>query len=93
MPLIRRIPKRGFNNAEFRTTYSIVNVGDLDQFEAGTTIDESLLREKKVIRGISDGLKILANGELKKKISVTANKVSAGAREKIERAGGSVTLK
>ena len=93
MPLIRRIPKRGFNNAEFRTTYSIVNVGDLEQFEAGTAIDESLLREKKIIRGISDGLKILANGELKKKISVTANKVSAGAREKIEKAGGSVTLK
>ena len=93
MPLIRRIPKRGFNNADFRTTYSIVNVGDLEQFEAGTAIDESLLREKKIIRGISDGLKILANGELKKKISVTANKVSAGAREKIEKAGGSVTLK
>ncbi len=93
MPLIRRIPKRGFNNAEFRTTYSIVNVGDLDQFEAGTSIDESLLREKKIIRGNSDGLKVLANGELKKKISITANKVSAGAREKIEKAGGSVTLK
>ena len=93
MPLIRRVPKRGFNNAEFRTTYSIVNVGDLDQFDAGTSIDESFLREKKIIRGISDGLKILANGELKKKISITANKVSAAAREKIEKAGGSVTLK
>ncbi len=93
MPLIRRVPKRGFNNAEFRTIYSIVNVGDLDQFEAGATIDENFLREKKLIRGISDGLKVLSNGELTKKISITANKISAGAREKIEKAGGSVTLK
>ncbi len=93
MPLIRRIPKRGFNNAEFRTSYSIVNVGDLEQFDAGASVDESLLREKKVIRGISDGLKVLANGELTRKIAITANKVSAAAREKIEKAGGSVTLK
>ena len=93
MPLIRRIPKRGFNNAEFRTTYSIVNVGDLEQFDAGTAVDEPFLREKKVIRGISDGLKVLANGELTKSINISANKVSAAAKEKIEKAGGSVTLK
>lgn len=93
MPLIRRIPKRGFNNAQFRTSYSIVNVGDLEQFEGGSSVDESSLREKKVIRGSSDGLKVLANGELSKKINITANKVSAAAREKIEKAGGSVTLK
>lgn len=93
MPLIRRIPKRGFNNAEFRTSYSIVNVGDLEQFDAGATVDENLLREKKIIRGISDGLKVLANGELSKMINLTATKVSAAAREKIEKAGGSVTLK
>ena len=93
MPLIRRIPKRGFNNAEFRISYSIVNVGDLEQFDASSTVDESFLREKKVIRGISDGLKVLANGELSKKIYITANKVSSAAREKIEKAGGSVTLK
>ena len=93
MPLIRRIPKRGFNNSQFRTSYSIVNVGDLEQFDAGTAIDESFLREKKIIRGNSDGLKVLANGELTKKITITANKMSAGAKEKIEKAGGSVTLK
>ena len=93
MPLIRRIPKRGFNNAEFRTSYSIVNVGDLEQFDAGASIDEAFLREKKLIRGMSDGLKVLANGNLTKTIAVTAQKVSAGAREKIEKAGGSVTLK
>ena len=93
MPLIRRVPKRGFNNAQFRTSYAIVNVGDLEQFDAGSEIDESFLREKKLIRGISDGLKVLANGELTKKISITANKVSASAKDKIEKAGGSVTLK
>ena len=93
MPLIRRIPKRGFNNAEFRISYSIVNVGDLEQFDAEANVDESFLREKKIIRGISDGLKVLANGELSKKINLTATKVSAAAREKIEKAGGSVTLK
>lgn len=93
MPLIRRIPKRGFNNAEFRISYSIVNVGDLEQFEAGALVDETFLREKRVIRGISDGLKVLANGDLTKKINITAKKVSAAAREKIEKAGGSVTLK
>lgn len=93
MPLIRRVPKRGFNNAQFRTSYSIVNVGDLEQFDTGTAIDEALLRDKKIIRGTSDGLKILANGELTKKVNITADKVSAGAKEKIEKAGGSVTLK
>ena len=93
MPLIRRVPKRGFNNAQFRTTYAIVNVGDLEQFDAGATIDEGFLREKKLIRGNHDGLKVLANGELTKSISITANKVSAGAKEKIEKAGGSITLK
>ena len=93
MPLIRRVPKRGFNNAEFRTTYSIVNVGDLEQFDLGTSVDENFLREKKLIRGISEGLKVLANGNLTKSITIIANKVSAGAKEKIEKAGGSVTLK
>lgn len=93
MPLIRRIPKRGFNNAEFRTAYSIVNVGDLERFEAGTAVDEAFLRDQKIIRGISDGLKVLANGELTKRIDVTANKISASAKQKIEKAGGSVTLK
>lgn len=93
MPLIRRIPKRGFNNAEFRVSYSIVNVGDLNQFDAGTAIDETFLRERKVIRGISDGLKVLSNGEITKSINITVNKISAAAKEKIEKAGGSVTLK
>jgi large subunit ribosomal protein L15 len=93
MPLIRRMPKRGFSNEAFRTRFAIVNVGDLEQFDAGTAIHEALLREKKLVRGNFDGVKILANGELTKKLSVTASKISASAREKIEKAGGTVTLK
>ncbi len=93
MPLIRRVPKRGFNNAQFKTRYAIINLGDLEQFEAGAQIDESLLRETGLIRGIVDGLKVLGNGELTKALSITAEKVSASAKEKIEKAGGSVTLK
>ena len=93
MPLIRRIPKRGFNNAQFKTPYAVVNLSDLEQFEAGAAIDETFLRERKVIRGTYDGLKVLGNGELSKSLTVTAAKVSASAREKIEKAGGTVTLK
>lgn len=92
MPLIRRVPKRGFSNEAFRTSYSIVNLSDLEQFDAGTTINEAFLRDQSLIRGKSDGLKVLANGELTKSLSITATKVSAAAREKIEKAGGSVTL-
>jgi len=93
MPLIRRIPKRGFSNEAFRRRFAIINVGDLERFDPGTAIDESVLRSAKLIRGNVDGLKILANGELTKGLNITASKVSAKAKEKIETAGGSVTLK
>lgn len=93
MPLIRRMPKRGFNNAAFRTNYAIVNVNDLDAvFEAGATVDEQALRAAGLVRGTFDGIKILGNGEISKKLSITAAKVSASAREKIEKAGGSVSV-
>jgi large subunit ribosomal protein L15 len=93
MPLIRRIPKRGFSNEAFRRRFAIINVGDLERFEAGAAVDESVLRDAKLIRGTVDGLKVLANGELTKALNITASKVSAKAKEKIETAGGSVTLK
>jgi large subunit ribosomal protein L15 len=93
MPLIRRVPKRGFSNEAFRTKYAIVNLADLEQFEAGTAINEALLRERNLVRGKVDGVKILGVGELTKKLAITATKVSASAKEKIEKAGGSVTLK
>jgi large subunit ribosomal protein L15 len=93
MPLIRRLPKRGFNNAAFHKTWAIVNLEDLNVFSAGTTINEQLLRESKMIRGNVAGLKILGDGELKHKLTIEADKVSASARQKIEGAGGTVTLR
>ena len=88
--MIRRLPKRGFNNAEFKTKWAVVNVSDLNLFEDGATVNEEALLAKKLIRGIYDGVKVLANGELTKKLTVTADKVSAAAAEKIQKAGGSV---
>ncbi len=93
MPLIRRIPKRGFNNAAFKKNYAIVNLTDLNEFKDGDTIDESTLLEAKLIRGKYHGVKILANGELTKKLTISVDKVSTAAREKIEKAGGTVTSK
>jgi large subunit ribosomal protein L15 len=93
MPLIRRLPKRGFNNAAFKTTYAIVNVGDLNQFEESVPVTEQLLREKGLIGGSFDGLKILARGELTKKLTVEADKFSAAARRAIEKTGGSILVR
>ena len=90
MPLIRRLPKRGFNNAEFKTVWATVNVSQLNAFEDGATVNEATLLEKKLIRGIYDGVKVLANGELTKKLVVAVDKLSAAAAEKIQKAGGSV---
>lgn len=93
MPLIRRLPKRGFNNAAFHKNYALVNLDDLNAFEAGTHVNEQLLRDRKVIRGNVAGLKILGGGELKHGITIEADKFSASAKEKIEKAGGTVTLR
>lgn len=91
MPLIRRLPKRGFNNAQFKTVYAIVNVADLNtSFEDGAAVNEAALVEKGLIRGTYAGVKILGSGELTKKLTVTADKVSASAAEKIQKAGGSI---
>lgn len=93
MPLIRRLPKRGFNNAAFHKRYAIVNLDDLGRFKAGSTVNEQSLRESKLVRGDFDGIKILGDGELKHGLTIEADKVSASAREKIEKAGGTVTLR
>jgi large subunit ribosomal protein L15 len=93
MPLIRRLPKRGFNNAAFKTSYALVNLGDLEQFEEGTHVTEQLLREKGLVNGRSDGLKILGRGELTKKLTVEADKFSETARQRIEKAGGSAVIR
>ena len=93
MPLIRRLPKRGFNNAAFHKHYAILNVSDLNSFKAGAVVNEQLLRDSKLIRGDFVGIKILGDGELKHDLKVEADKVSATAREKIEKAGGTITLR
>ena len=91
MPLYRRIPKRGFKN---RNTIEIVsiNVSELERFEAGTTVDVAALVEAGVVKNPRDGVKILGNGELSKKLDVKANAFSASAKEKIEAAGGSAEV-
>ena len=93
MPLIRRLPKRGFNNAAFHKRYAIVNLDDLNAFKAGTAVNEQLLRESKLVRGHFVGIKILGDGELKHGLKVEADKISTTAREKIEKAGGAITLR
>ena len=93
MPLIRRLPKRGFNNAAFHKHYAVVNLDNLNGFKAGTVVNEQLLRESNLVRGHFVGIKILGDGELKHGLTVEADKVSAAAREKIEKAGGTITLR
>ncbi|MBC6680250.1 50S ribosomal protein L15 [Zhenpiania hominis] len=88
MPLYRRIPKRGFTNI-WRTEYSILNVDDLNRFEAGTVVTPELLQESGLVKQMKNGgIKILGNGELEKNITIQAHKFSKSAIEKIESAGG-----
>jgi large subunit ribosomal protein L15 len=88
MPLHRRLPKRGFTNI-FKKDYAVVNVSDLERFDNGATIDEAALRQAGLVKGQNDGVKVLGDGELTKKLTVTATKFSKSAREIIEKAGGS----
>ena len=87
MPLYRRVPKRGFNNV-FGTEYAEVNVERLEAFEDGSTVTINKMMEAGIIKNTLDGVKILGNGDLTKKLTVKANKFTAGAKEKIEKAGG-----
>jgi len=88
MPLIRRIPKRGFNHARFATRYLAVNVGELNAFDDGARVDETALRSTGLANGPADGIKILGDGELSKKLTVSVSAFSASARAKIEAKGG-----
>ena len=88
MPLHRRLPKRGFTNI-FKTDYAVVNVSDLERFDNGASVDEAMLRSVGLVKGSHDGVKVLGDGELSKKLTVTATKFSKSAREIIEKAGGS----
>lgn len=88
MPLIRRIPKRGFNNARFGTRFIPVNVGDLNAFEDGAVVDELKLRTAGLANGPGDGIKILGDGELTRRLTVSVSAFSAVAKTKIEGKGG-----
>ena len=91
MPLIRRVPKRGFNN-HFKKVYSIVNLSVLENLEANSVVDMQMLAEKGLIKLIKDsiGLKVLGNGALTKALTVKAAAFSASAKEAIEKAGGKI---
>ncbi len=90
MPLMRRLPKRGFHNM-FEKIYSIINVSDLEVFDEGTVVTAELLKQKRILNKIEkDGVKVLGNGNLTKKLTVKANKFSSAAVDKITKAGGSI---
>ncbi|MGO8764126.1 MAG: 50S ribosomal protein L15 [Limisphaerales bacterium] len=88
MPLIRRIPKRGFNNSRFTNRLASVNVSDLNKFDDGAKVDETAMRALGLANGRVHGVKILGDGELSKKLTVSASAFSASARAKIEAKGG-----
>ena len=92
LPLYRRLSKRGFNNYNFQTVYATVNVSDLERFDEGTVVDTELLKNVGLINKELDGVKVLGNGELTKKLTVKANKFSATAKEKIENVGGTTEV-
>ena len=91
MPLTRRLPKRGFHN-RFAKDIAIVQVGDLARFETGAVVDVAMLQEAGLVGKIGDGVKLLANGDLPHALTVRIHRISAGARAKIESAGGTVEL-
>ena len=90
MPLIRRVPKRGFSNYPFRTRYAEVNVNRLNQFDAGTEVTPELLKGLRIVRKMHSGVKIMGDGDITIGLTIRAHKFTKSAREKIEAAGGTV---
>ena len=91
MPLHRRLPKRGFNNYDYKTKVFGVNVATLEEnFESGAVVNEEILRAAGLVNGRYDRVKILGNGEITKSLTILVEHVSASAREKIEKAGGTI---
>ncbi len=93
MPLFRRVPKRGFSNADFRTDYHVVNVGDLEErFDAGAHVTPEAILEAGLIRNLRNKVKVLGDGQLTKTLKIEASKFSKSAEEKIKSAGGEVIV-
>lgn len=92
MPLYRRIPKRGFNNKRFATNYREINVEQLNRFEDGTVVTAELLENEGLVDKTNEGIAVLGNGEIERKLTVRAARFSASASEKIEAAGGKVEV-
>ena len=87
-PLYRRLPKRGFSNAKFKTEYAVINLSDLNKFEDGAEVSPEILKDMGIVKNTLDGVKILGDGKLDKKLTVKANKFSKTAKEQIEKIGG-----
>ena len=88
LPLYRRIPKRGFSNALFKKEYAVINLSDLNKFDNGATVSPEILKEMGILKNQLDGVKVLGNGTLEKKLVVNAHKFSNVAKEQIEKLGG-----
>lgn len=91
-PLYRRVPKRGFNNARFRTEYATINLSDLNRFNDGDVVTPELLKELGIVKKQLAGIKVLANGTLEKKVTVRAHRFSSKAVTKIEEKGGTAEV-
>ena len=92
IPLYRRLPKRGFSNAKFKTTYAVINVSDLNVFEDGTVVTPALLKETGLLKNQLDGVKVLGNGTLEKKLTVKAHRFTQSALNKLEESGCKVEV-
>lgn len=88
LPLFRRLPKRGFSNALFKTEYAVINLSDLNKFEDGAVVTPELLKDMGLLKKQLDGIKVLGNGKLERKLNVRAHKFSSKAKEEIEKLGG-----
>lgn len=91
MPIHRRLPKRGFKN-NFKKVFAVVNIKDLNRFEAQSVVDEVAFIQKGLVKGARDGIKLLGNGDIEVPLTVRINKISESARQKIEAAGGKIEV-
>lgn len=92
LPLFRRLPKRGFSNAKFKVRYATINLNDLNRFEDGAVVTPELLKEMGLVKNQLDGIKVLGNGKLERKLTVKANKFSLKAQTEIESLGGKIEV-